>query len=145
MRRLRFLFHFARAFAHGLAQVFEKGEGQVEGGLGEGLGAAGEERAGGEGEVYQSGVFDTGKYGRKYGKSPISKDFRGFLASSEVLISVGLIRLSVYAIPETENATRLFGLSCSDMGLSCISMFAHHASLKGYAIMLQILLMLNAL
>lgn len=95
--------------------------------------------------VYQSGVFDTGKYGRKYGKSPISKDFRGFLASSEVLISVGLIRLSVYAIPETENATRLFGLSCSDMGLSCISMFAHHASLKGYAIMLQILLMLNAL
>ncbi len=51
MRRLRFLFHFARAFAHGLAQVFEKGEGQVEGGLGEGLGAAGEERAGDEGEV----------------------------------------------------------------------------------------------
>lgn len=104
-----------------------------------------EHTTGSTGSVYQSGVFDTGKYGRKYGKSPISKDFRGFLASSEVLISVGLIRLSVYAIPETENATRLFGLSCSDMGLSCISMFAHHASLKGYAIMLQILLMLNAL
>lgn len=77
MRRLRFLFHFARAFAHGLAQVFEKGEGQVEGGLGEGLGAAGEERAGGEGEVYQSGVFDTGGYESRDEKSPRNKDSRG--------------------------------------------------------------------
>lgn len=51
-----------------------------------------------EAQVYQSGIFDTVEYELSYEKSPINKDFRRFLASSEVLISVGRIRLSVYAM-----------------------------------------------
>ena len=76
---------------------------------------AGDEAARAAGEIYQSGVFDTGEYEPGYEMFPIYKDFRGFVSSRRSFWFMGIMKLSARTMYAYENAARLLGKSCSDM------------------------------